>query len=141
MDFNYLKKLDIKSKTAQYSIYQIEDEPVLTLRPATEANKPYFNAVLKRSRRNIRAVQSGAINNKILSENRDEDRELFPRYVITSWKGIKDSQGKDVEFSIESCRSFLEALPDWVFDEIRSFAGNSANFAGEVIDVETKAGN
>lgn len=141
MDFSHLKQLDVKNKTVDYPIYQIAGEPVLVLKPATEANKPYFNAVLKRSRRNIRAVQSGAINNKMLAENRDEDRELYPRHVIADWKGITDSKGKPVDFSVDACRSFLEALPDWVFDEIRNFAGSSANFTGEVIDVETKAGN
>lgn len=141
MDFTHLKNLDVKNKTAEYPIFQIAGEPTLIMKPATEANKPYFNAVLKRSRRNLRAMRAGAVNQAMIAENREQDRELFPRHVVDGWRNVTDAKGKEVEFNRENCRDFLDALPDWIFDEIRNFAGDSANFAGDVPDVEVKAGN
>ena len=141
MDFSHLKQLDVKNKTASCPLYQLAGEPVLTVKAATEANKPYFNAVLRRSRRNIKAVQAGAINPAMIAENREEDRELFPAHVITGWTGVLDARGEEVPFSREACAEFLQALPDWIFDEMRNFAGNAANFTDTVIDVGGKAKN
>jgi hypothetical protein len=140
-DFNHLRALEVRDKTAKCVIYQVKGEPFLVVKPATEANKPYFNAVLRRTKRNVRAVQASAISAAIIAENRDEDRELFPQHVIVGWGRVTDSSGQGVEFSEAACREFIEALPDWIFDEVRSFAGNSFNFTGDVIEVESKVGN
>ncbi len=139
-DFSHLKKLDVtEEKTVEYPIYQINGEPTLILKPATEANKPYFNAVLKRSKRNIRAVKGG-INRKIIDDNRDEDKELYPKYVIAGWYDQIDAKGKKVEFSVKNCTDFIKALPNWIFDDIRAYASESSNYF-ESIDIETKLGN
>ena len=45
-----------------------------------------------------------------------------------------------VEFSLEECKQFLGALPNWLFDEMRLFAGNPSNFA-EMIDVQVSSKN
>jgi len=141
MDFSHLKNLDVKDRTARFPIHQIAGAPALIMKPATEANKPYFNAVLKRSRRNVRALKAGAINQVMIAENREQDRELFPKFVVTGWEGVTDSKGKDAEFNRENCEAFLRALPDWIFDEVRDFAGNSVNFTEDMQDAEVKAGN
>jgi len=140
-DFSHLKKLEVSGKTAEYPLFQIAGEPVLIMKPATEANKPYFNMVLRRSRRSMQAVKSGALSQKMIKENREEDKNLYPKHVITGWKNMPDSKGKDVPFSEKACTEFLEALPDWIFDEVRNFAGTSSNFSGEQIDVGEKLGN
>ena len=142
MDFSHLKKLEVKDKTAEYSIDQIEGEPTFVMKPATEANKPYFNALLKQSRKKVRAVQVGSVNSKLIKENRAEDRELFPKYVIVDWKNVTDNKGKKSPFTEENCAQYLEALPDWSFDLVRAFASTSENFAGYAsIDIEEKAKN
>jgi len=138
-DFSHLRALEVRDKTATVTLFQVSGEPLFVVKPATEANKSYFNAVLKRTRKNVRAVQAGAISSAMIKENRDEDRELFPKFVVTDWGRVKDSNGQDVPFSEEACSQYLEALPDWLFDEIRNFAGNSANFADGVIDAEGSA--
>jgi hypothetical protein len=140
-DFSHLKNLDVKDKTARCPIHQIAGAPVLIMKPATEANKPYFNAVLKKSRRNVRALKAGAINQVMIAENREQDRELFPRFVVTGWENVSDAEGNAVEFNRDNCEAYLRALPDWIFDEVRNFAGDSVNFAGDMPDIETKAGN
>lgn len=141
MDFSHLQKLDVTNKTARYTIYQVSGEPVLILKPANEANKPYFNAVLKRSRRNVRAIQSGHVNQGMIAETRDKDRELFPKFVVVGWENVLDANGEKVPFSREVCEEFFRALPDWLFDEIRNFAGTSSNFAEDAVNVEDIAGN
>jgi hypothetical protein len=141
MDFSHLKNLDVKDRTARFPIHQIAGAPALILKPATEVNKPYFNAVLKRSRRNMRALKAGAINQVMIAENREQDRELFPKFVVIGWEDMTDSKGEDAEFNLENCEAFLRALPDWIFDEVRDFAGNSVNFTEDIQDAEMKAGN
>jgi hypothetical protein len=138
-DFSHLRALEVRDKTATVTLFQVKGEPFFVVKPATESNKPYFNAVLKRTRKNTRAVQAGAISSAMIKENRDEDRELFPKFIVTNWGRVTDSRGQEVPFSEGACAQYLEALPDWVFDEIRSFAGNSANFVDGAIDAEGSA--
>ncbi len=140
-DFSHLNQLNVqKGMTATYTLYQISDAPVLTVTPATEANKPYFNAVLKRSRKMANAIRSGAMNTGMLEQNRSQDRALFPKFVVSGWEGVKDAKGKDVKFTPDTCAEFLNALPNWIFDEIRDFAATPGNFV-EQIDAEEAAKN
>ncbi|MHA1859164.1 MAG: hypothetical protein ACTSUU_06935 [Candidatus Thorarchaeota archaeon] len=142
MDFEHLKKLEVKAgETAPFTFYQIVGEPVLHLAPATEANKPYFNALLKRSRKNQRRLQGGNFTATVIAENRDDDRELYPRHIVKGWDQVVDSDGESVPFSKEACADFLTALPDWLFDEARQFAVDASNYVDVEADVEELAGN
>lgn len=143
-DFKHIQGLDFTSEdTAEFPIYQIVvngKTPVLLLAPATDANKPYFNALLRRANKNVRVVRSGGVNIGMLEENRAEDLELFPKYVVRGWKDVIGNEGEEVKFNVEDCTKFLAALPSWIFDEIRNFAGNPASFS-DILEVETNAGN
>ncbi len=134
MKFDYLKKFEVKDNTAEYTIFQIDGEPTLILKPAVESNKPYFNSVLRKSRKKVKAAQAGSINSQMIKENRAEDRELFPKYVIVGWKNVVDNEGKESPFSEENCSDFINSLPDWLFDQIRTFASASENFVNDTID-------
>ena len=128
-DFSHLQKLDVGvAETIDYELFQIEGEPVLELAPATEANKPYFNAVLRRSRKSVRALQAGSISPGMIASNREEDRALYVAHIIRGWRGVLDSDGKVAPFTQENVRDFLAALPNWIFDDLRTYAGNPANF-------------
>ncbi len=143
-DFSHLKALDVsKDKTVEYTLHAITVNgltPTLILAPATEANGPYFNAVLKRAGKLSRLSRSGVVSASMLDENRDEDRELFPLHVAKGWRDVVDAKAKPVEFSADECEQFLGALPDWLFDEMRLFAGNPSNFA-DMIDVQVASKN
>ena len=142
VDFSHLSQLDVKKeKTVNYRLYQIEDEPTLVLSSATEANKPYFNALLRKSKKNLRAIQSKAINVDTVTKNREEDKALYAKYIVKGWCGVKDASGNDVEFSEENASDFLYSLPNWIFDEIRSFASDIQNFVDELPDTEETAKN
>lgn len=142
MAFEHLKKLEVKAgETAPFTLYQVVGEPVLHLAAATEANKPYFNALLKRSRKNQRRLQSGSFTAALIEENRDDDRELYPKFVVKGWDKIIDSEGNSVPFSVDACNDFLAALPNWLFDEVRQFAVEATNFVDVEVDMEEVAGN
>ena len=131
-DFSYLKKLDIAgNRTARFTIYQLEGRPTLILAPATEDNKPFFNSLLKRSRRTNQQIRAGGINSAVIKENREEDRRLYPLHIVKGWEDVKDTKEKVVSFTTDNAKSFLEALPDWIFDEVRMFAGNPNNFVDD----------
>ncbi|KFH18436.1 hypothetical protein ELZ19_06675 [Brucella abortus] len=143
-NFSHLKSLDVQgTATAEMQLHALEGEPTLTLAPALESNKPFFNASLKASRKNMRAIRNGNVTGGLLEETRDEDRRLYAQHIVRGWKGVRNSAGKDVPFSRELCAEFLEALPNWLFDEIREFAGTPANFIGDggTVDTETVAKN
>jgi hypothetical protein len=143
MNFNYLKKFEIKDNVVDFPINDIQGEvvPVLIVKPATQSNKPYFNAILRKSKSKVGSIQSGNLNINMLDENRSEDKKLFPKHVITGWKNVTDSSGKAVLYTFENCNDFVNALPEWIFDKVRNFAATSENFVEEAINVEEKAKN
>lgn len=141
MEFKGLKNLEVKaSKVADFTFYQIEGEPVLHLAPATEANKPYFNALLKVSRKNQSRIMKGNFTAGVIAENRDNDRVLYPKYIVKGWSRMEKVCG-DLPCTPDNVRAFLDQLPDWLFDDVRNFATDSQNFIDLDVDVEETAGN
>lgn len=125
--FSRFKKSEVDpDRVVKYVLVQLDGEPVLHLKPGTQANKKYFKALLNSAATQSRKSQATTM--KTVEVNREEDRELYPGCVVVGWEKVLDDQGQAVEFSIEDCRDFLKALPDWVFDDVRNFAGNPANF-------------
>ena len=143
-DFSHLQVLDVSAdKTAEFKIHQItvnEKTPTLIVAPATDANKPYFNALLKRAGKSARQVKAGKMDASLIEENRDEDRALYPKFVLRGWMDMIDANGKDVKFTPKDAAKFLEALPDWIFDQLRNFCGEASNYS-DVMDVEIVAKN
>jgi hypothetical protein len=142
MSFDYLNRLQPElSKTARYTLSMIstdngETNPVLIVRPATDVNKPYTNEQMKMARRNAAAMRAGGATLAMLEANRDNDRELFAKYVVTDWEHIVEDDGKVLKFSVDACTDFLKSLPNWIFDDLRSFCGSSSNFVDAVVNVE-----
>ena len=143
--FGRLKKLDISgTKVARYTFYQVEGEPWIDSCPALESNPRYYNALLARSRKNLRRLRSGNVNSAQLAENRNEDRALYPRHICKGWgqmvlqedeqaeiKALLDDDGTEVQFSQASCADFLDQLPDWIFDEYRMWCADPNSFVEE----------
>ncbi len=115
--------------------------PTLSISPATEVNKPYFNEQLRRVGKSAKQVRAGVINAEMLADGRDDDKELYPKYIIRGWVDMLDHEtGKDIKFTQEVCAEFIQAIPNHVFDYIRDFAANVSSFTG-TIDVETVSKN
>ena len=142
-DFSHLNKLAVTADSRQeYILDELEGAPSLILRPANESNHGYLNAVLEETGevRGSRKKKRKKVNAESLTEQREQDRETYPEHVIVDWKGVVDSKGKPVQFSAKAAAEFVAALPNWIFDGIRTFAAVPENFI-KTIDSEAKAGN
>lgn len=146
-NFGKLNELTVTANTtAECKLFHITvngKSPILVVAPATEVNKPYFNEQLRRVSSSVKQVKAGAINASMLEEGRDDDRELYPKFVIKGWRDMLDHEtGEEIKFSRKVCEEFLQALPDHVFDYIREFAANTSSFTGMVdVDVQGTAKN
>lgn len=142
MSFNHLKKLDVGSdRTAWMTLHELSGRPKLLLAPAAEVNRPFFNALLKRTKRNRRQLTAGDLSPELMIEARQEDRELYPAYVLKGWEGVVDDTGKPVEFNAQNAIDFCAALPDWLFDRVRNWASTMDNFADSGPDAVALAKN
>ena len=118
--------------------------PALVCRPASEANPPYFNALLKRQRRG-RARLGARVDVATIRKLRDDDRYLLAAYCVQDWDPdtVRDVNGEAVPFSIEACHDLFRALPDELFDDFRNEVADSSTF--EILDdpedIDTLRGN
>lgn len=143
-DFSHLQKHALTAeRTAEFTFYQLAGEPTFIVVSASDTNRDFTNAVLKRSGKNMRRVRNGAMTAGMLKEARDQDRELYPRYIIKGWLNVQDAKGKSVAFTPGVCHEYLKALPDYLFDELRAYCDMPANFLEEedMVDVEQVAKN
>lgn len=133
--FDYLKKLDVKGdETAEFKLLDLPAKPKLILAIAGEKNKPYLNASLKAFGSQLNSRRRTRMDADTMSDTREADRALYAQYVIKGWEGITDTKGEEVPFNKENCLEFLEILPDYIFDDIRVFAGDPTNFVQGEID-------
>jgi hypothetical protein len=150
-DFSHLVSAEVAtSATAVYVMDQLDPAPRLIVGPALESNRTYFNAVLSRQRANQASRARRKVTPAMVKADRDDDRKLYPHHIVRGWERgvtarvVDEGTGKvhlvDVPFSAEAAVGFIEALPDWVFDDLRAFCQNPFNFAGAV-DVEDQVGN
>lgn len=109
--------------------------PSFTVVSAGEANKVYFNAFLKSTKSKFRQISNQNMSADLLAEIRDNDRDLYSKYIIVDWKNVYDGNGNPVEFNPTNVKEFLTALPNQIFDEIRQFCGNYVNFMDEDFEI------
>jgi len=126
----------VTAKSVQkYVFYEIDGERWIEVHPAAECNKPYFNAVLRKQKASRRKLLAGKIDAAMLAQNREEDRQLYPKYVCTGkWGGWTDEAGKEVVFSIENARELLKQMPDHIFEDFRAFCNTISNFVEDPDD-------
>lgn len=145
MSFKHLSRYEVPKGTVPFIFYQIDGEPQLDCKAATEANKSYHNALLKRNAKLAQRFRAGRVSRVMLERNRDEDRELYAKFVVKGWDKVVDDDGKAVPFSVEACTEFLTKLPNYLFDEVRQFCTAPANFLDDdepdEADVKEQAGN
>jgi hypothetical protein len=134
--FEHLHKLDIREAMSWMDLPEIAPKARILLKPATEANRPYFNAMLKMSGKRVRHMaRSDMMTVEDLAQNREDDRVLFPRYVIAGWEGFPDMEGNDVPHSVDHAADFCRQCPDWIFDRVRNHAGTQERFVPEEDDL------
>ena len=129
--------------------------PELVCRPATKANKPYFNALLASERRG-RAARGSRMTVDELNKFLKRQRLLVSQHCVKRWNEgtVIDADGNSVKFSKAECLNFLTALPDRIFDVFLSELTDDINFivqdeggdededpSDPETDLETQAGN
>lgn len=131
MNFDF-SKLEVKQSVAWVSMPELSDTARVAVKPATEANSAYFNAMLRRSATRARRIaRTDRIAAEDMAANRSDDRDLFPRYVLANWEGVFDTSNKPVPFNEDNAREFCSKLPDWLFDRIRNAASTPERFLDE----------
>src|SRR5689334_16743086 len=101
--FSHLKKLDVADATSWIDLPEVSPKARLCLKPATDANPSYYNAMLRRSGKRLRHMAaSGSLSSVEIEQNRAEDRELFPVHVVFAWDGIEDDKGQPVPCNREN---------------------------------------
>lgn len=135
-DFSHLKAS--KKDTAEFVFFEVVGEPTLTVKHAGESNKPFFNEKLKVAERYRQ--RKAKISLDMIRDNRERDRELFPKHVVLNWKNVKDVNGTPVVFSPTECEAFLRALDDDMFDALREFCSDASNFR-DTADAAAAMGN
>lgn len=130
-DFSHIADdLMVDGKDPQpFSFDQLRQPVEILTLPATDDNPQYRAARLKIFNQQSKSRNKG-MTAAIVDQARENDRKLMSKYCAKSWSGNppKDKDGKDVPFSSEACYQFFKALPDWYFDEYRSWATNPISF-------------
>ena len=87
--FENLKKFEIGQSLYWLDMPELGAKARILLAPAGEANPQYYNAMLKMSGARVRALaKSQTLTAENAEQSRDEDRELFPLFVIKSWENL-----------------------------------------------------
>jgi hypothetical protein len=79
-----------------------------------------------------RRVAAGKMDVAMISENREEDRGLYPKHVVIDWQDVLDEEGNEVKFSRDDCLEFINAIDNHVFDELRNFCASPESFAEDL---------
>lgn len=139
--FSHLNSLDVNNdNTTDVVLYELEGAPTIYLAPALEANKPYYNDVLRNSMQKAAALRANkGITADMAKTNREEERERFKKHnIVAGWKGLLSADGKtEVKYSKEAAADFIDAIPDWLFDKLHMEASQPQSF----INIEGTVGN
>lgn len=133
--------------TADFTFYDLPGEPWVRVKIGGDLNRGYFGALLATQSKARKRLLKGKIDADMLERNRLLDRKLYPIHLDGgAWGGwIDDETGKEVAYSPEGFKELCEQLPADLFDELRGFCNEPANFREEdepdVDDIEETSGN
>ena len=143
---NQLKQFDISGRTAFVDVPELGDGARIEIRPSSESNPPYYNALLrlsvelaKENKRKVRMNKESATVDDVKSARAD-DAQLFPKYIFVSWNLIHGDTGEPIPFNEEEGKELCDALlaeAPQVFDRIRAAADNDQLF----YELNEKAGD
>lgn len=142
VDFTNIEAYNVtKDNLMEFPLIELGGEPVMILRSATEGNAGYMNGLLRLTGQtdSVRRKKL-VVDADLMDKTRAHDKVLYPEFVISGWSGVQDADGNEVKFSIKVAKEFMAALPDWIFDRIRTFASDPENFVLK-IDSAAKAKN
>lgn len=142
--FKNLDKYDIRKAMSWVEMPELRKPGApmarILVKPATEANSPYYNALLKLSGKRIRAMaRTDTITAEDSAASRDEDAQLYPLFVIQGWEYL-DGEGDDLDEggfvpynrpnAQKLCALLNEKAPH-LLDRLRNEAATTERFYGE----------
>lgn len=139
MKFKSLDRFDIRQAMTWVDMPELGARARIMIRPATDANPAYFNAMLKMSGKRVRQqVKTDEITAEDAALNRDDDRQLYPLHVIAGWEFIEgepEGGGLDenghVPYSKFAAKQLCEILPNHLMDRLRNTASTPERFYGD----------
>ena len=142
-DFSHLKKHSQKADETRPFVISYDGEAVrVHCLPATEANKPYWNVIMRRVEDSAQR-RKAKLNDKTTAQGRRDDAVVFAEHCIKGWDEdpvdkkqlpLLNTKGDPVKFSPEEAKAFMLALAehvDYAFDDLRAWLTNPENFVGE----------
>lgn len=155
--YSHLEKLQVSGKTQRFHFDELleadehmENPPVLLIKCA--ANNTDYE--LRINERRAKLIRDHNKRNKgkgrklgqdrLLQLLREPDREAYPGTILVGWEKNTDENGKEVAYSEEEAKLWLKALPDWLFDRLRIYCLDPANFTNIRMDEQEEdelAGN
>lgn len=130
-DFSHL---DPAARTAKFPMPWLGADAHLELACANDSANPSLAMATSEllDRRDGDVLDALTGKNRLMSadELRDASRRLYPEHVVRGWRGVCDTSGKPVEFTVDACRELFAKLPAWILDRIRLFALRPENFVG-----------
>ncbi len=151
--FERLEHYKVDKATAWFDIPELGSNARLKLRPATEANKPYYNAFLRFSGKRVRGrAHTTVVTTDDLVKDRTNNRNLFPKHIIIDWEKVETAEDIDrseeekeyIPYTLDHAKELCQKLPDHIFDRMREFTVIPASFYDEddlLPDSEDLAGN
>lgn len=140
--FNYLAKAQVKPDLVKpYELADLEINgviPILYVRTATDANVDLFTHRLAEAQNKPARRKSKKVTKADIQKVREDDIDLYARYVVTDWENVIDDSGKKVPFDVDSCRDYLLSLPSYIVDPMRDYCSDALNWT-DSLDVESVA--
>jgi predicted YcjX-like family ATPase len=128
-NFSHLQKAEVRDAELPYKLEQIEGAPTIWFAPGTDVNKTFQNETLRRANQRQRTRRNKLVTPDTVEASRQEDREIIAKTCAKRWD-VKDADGQDVEFTYENVLEFFQALPNWIFDELRQWVTEPSTFVG-----------
>jgi hypothetical protein len=151
--FDFTAQQVTEETTKEYFFDMIPGRPSVILSPAHDSNPDFLDARLRRSiAQSEQLVQAprGKGDDKLtpeglkkqIEDDREVDRDLIARTCARAWGTPPVAvDGTTPPFSADNCYAFFKALPAWIFDPFRNFAGNLYNFVEQPAVDADKTGN
>lgn len=129
--------------TARYTVWELTTDPakpvVLIVRPATEPNNGFLNAVFKLP--SMRRTGNEQMSIARMHATNVEAVEPYADHVIIGWENVVEDDGSTPHYTPAKGRELLAALirpppdgrPD-LFVNLRLFCGNIENFREPVVE-------
>lgn len=140
--FKNLEKFNISDAMSWLDMPELGPKAQILVAPATEANPNYYNAMLKMSGKRVRRLaKTDNITAEDAQQSRDEDRVLYPLFVIRDWKYCEaDEDATDtieeegieyVPFNRRNAQLLCQEMPPHMMDRVRNEASTPERFYPE----------